>query len=234
MNSRPHGGSGSPGGGPDFRAGDGAPRPFPVGAAVAFYAALGLVAVLWRLWSDGVSPLAPAGVAPWESAGPVAALILGGVAGAGMVMGTRWWTRRLASGERLARAMAALLGPLSTRDVVALALASGLAEEAFFRGALQPRVGWLAASLLFGLAHLVPRREWLPWAGFAALAGLLFGALFELSGSLVAPAVAHSLVNGVNLRWLARDAGAGRAHVAGAGSALDDRDGVDLDGGPER
>jgi membrane protease YdiL (CAAX protease family) len=213
-----------------------------VGAAVGFYAALGLVAVLWRLWIDGVWPLAPTGVAPGDAVRPAAALILGAAAGAGIVVGTRWWTRSLASGERLARAMAALLGPLSTRDVVALALASGLAEEAFFRGALQPRVGWLAASLLFGLAHLVPRREWLPWAGFAALAGLLFGALFELSGSLVAPAAAHALVNGVNLHWLARDTGAGRAAVVGGGSApdanagsvLDGRDGVDLDGGPER
>ena len=77
-----------------------------------------------------------------------------------------------------------------------------MAEEAFFRGALQPAAGWLLASLIFGAVHFVPRREFLPWTGFAILAGLLFGALFEATGNLVAPVVAHMLVNAVNLRWL--------------------------------
>ncbi len=105
-------------------------------------------------------------------------------------------------GRALAQRLAEILGPLSGAQVVVLALASGLAEEAFFRGALQPRVGLVIASLLFGLAHLVPRRELAPWAGFAALAGVLLGALFDYTGNLLAPAIAHVLVNGVNLRWL--------------------------------
>jgi membrane protease YdiL (CAAX protease family) len=99
--------------------------------------------------------------------------------------------------------LGAALGPLSTRDCLVLALLSGIAEEALFRAALQPDVGLVAASLLFGLAHLAPRRELAPWTLFAVAAGLLFGALFDATGNLVAPCVAHFLVNAINLRRLA-------------------------------
>ncbi|HXK23857.1 MAG TPA: CPBP family glutamic-type intramembrane protease, partial [Myxococcota bacterium] len=75
--------------------------------------------------------------------------------------------------------------------------------EAFFRGALQPRVGLVFASALFAAAHFAPRREFLPWPFFAFAAGLAFGALFDATGNLVAPVVAHAGVNAWNLRWLA-------------------------------
>ena len=108
---------------------------------------------------------------------------------------TRW-------GDAMGRALAELLGERSVRDCMLLAVASGVAEEAFFRGALQPAVGWLPASLIFGLVHFAPKRELLPWTGFALCAGLLLGALFEFTGNLVAPIVAHVGINAVNLRRL--------------------------------
>jgi membrane protease YdiL (CAAX protease family) len=123
-----------------------------------------------------------------------------------MIALSRLWARRTRAGQALAERLAGILGPLSGKSALVLALASGVAEEAFFRGALQPRVGLLAASLLFGLAHLVPRRELAPWAAGAALAGLLLGALFDHTGNLLAPALAHVLLNAVNLRWLGRAA----------------------------
>ena len=85
---------------------------------------------------------------------------------------------------------------------------SGFAEEAFFRGALQPRVGWLAASVLFGLAHFAPSRALLPWTGFAIVAGGILGGLYAATGNLLAPVLAHALVNALNLRWLSRRYGA--------------------------
>ncbi|MGH0032694.1 MAG: CPBP family intramembrane glutamic endopeptidase [Myxococcota bacterium] len=117
---------------------------------------------------------------------------------------TRW-------GEALSRALAELLGPLRPRDCLLLAAMSGVAEEALFRGALQPLVGWVAASLLFGLAHFAPRRELWPWTGFTVAAGFGLGWLYEATGNLVAPVVAHFGVNAVNL-WLLsrRRPGAGR------------------------
>ena len=106
-------------------------------------------------------------------------------------------------GRALAGELAALLGPLDTRHCLALAALSGLAEEALFRGALQPLVGLVPASLLFGLAHFVPRREMAPWCLFAVAAGLLLGGLYESTGNLVAPVTAHAAINAVNLRLLA-------------------------------
>jgi membrane protease YdiL (CAAX protease family) len=124
--------------------------------------------------------------------------------GAALVVASRVWTARSAAGRALAAELGALVAGLTTRQALWLAALSGLAEEAFFRGALQPRVGWLAASLAFGLAHFHPRRELRVWSLSAALAGLAFGALFQASGDLLAPALAHATVNALNLRWLAR------------------------------
>lgn len=179
--------------------------------AVAFYAAMALTGLAWRLWSDHQGPwLAGPG-----SPVPGAAMLLwhaflGLLAGAGLVLVSRLWTRYTRTGRSVARHLTEILGPLSGAEVAVLALASGLGEEVFFRGALQPRVGLVIASLIFGLAHLVPRRDLAPWAGFAALAGVSLGALFAHTGNLLAPVVAHALINGVNLRWLARSPGPSR------------------------
>jgi membrane protease YdiL (CAAX protease family) len=166
---------------------------------------MGLVAVAWRLLVDGHGPF----FAVPEAAVPEGGLLFrhalfGLLAGGGLIVCSRLWIRYTGAGRALAEFLAELIGPLSGAQVVVLALASGLGEEAFFRGALQPRVGLVLASLLFGLAHLVPRRELAPWAGFAALAGVLLGALFETTGNLLAPVAAHVLINGINLRWLSR------------------------------
>ena len=173
--------------------------------ALAFYAVMAAVAVAWRLAADGQGPfLADRGAPVPEGSLLLRDALLGLLVGGGLVALSRLWTQHTSMGRLLAEHLAGILGPLSGAKVVVLALASGLAEEAFFRGALQPRVGLVIASLLFGLAHLVPRRELAPWAGFAALAGVLLGALFDYTGNLLAPTLAHVLVNGLNLRWLSR------------------------------
>ena len=168
--------------------------------ATAFYALLLLAAVGWRWLADGQLPLRAGGAELWPAWVRVGSGLGLGLA---LVAGSRAWTARSASARKLSEELASLVRGLSTGRVLLLAAISGVAEEAFFRGALQPRVGWLAASLLFGLAHFHPRRELRVWAPAAALAGLGFGALFEASGDLVAPALAHAVVNGLNLHWLA-------------------------------
>ena len=173
--------------------------------ALAFYAVMAAVAVAWRLAADGEGPfLSDRGAPAPEGSLLLRDALLGLLVGGGLVVVSRLWTHYTIMGRLLAEHLAGILGPLSGTKVVVLALASGLGEEAFFRGALQPRVGLVIASLLFGLAHLVPRRELAPWAGFAALAGVLLGALFDYTGNLLAPALAHVLINGLNLRWLSR------------------------------
>lgn len=160
-------------------------------------------AVLWASLSGeslfyASDQAASRGVAPLRDAG--AGVLVAAVA----IFASGELTRRTRWGKDLARALGVLLGEIRLADCVLLALASGVAEEAFFRGALQPRIGLVAASLVFGLAHFVPRRELAPWTLFSVAAGFALGALYELTGNLLAPVVAHVLINAVNLRALTR------------------------------
>lgn len=180
---------------------DPAPVPVPiVRAAVQFYALLFGAAIVWAFClGESLLFKSPANAARGIHIGADFAL---GIAAAAVVIGfSEWTTRRTRLGEELAIALAGVLGRRSVVECVALALASGVAEEAFFRGALQPHVGLVAASLIFGVVHFVPRREFLPWTAFAVAAGFLLGWLFDTTGNLVAPVVAHTTINAVNL-WL--------------------------------
>ena len=94
--------------------------------------------------------------------------------------------------------------PLSLGEALALAWISALAEELFFRGALQGAIGLLAAAVLFALLHFGPGRAFRVWGLFALVAGLGLGALVAERETLGAAIVAHALVNGVNLARLAR------------------------------
>lgn len=104
-----------------------------------------------------------------------------------------------------------LLDGMRVRDLVLLAVLSGVGEEALFRGALQPEIGLVAASLLFGALHLGPDRRYLLWTAWAVGAGFLFGGLYAWTGGILAPVVAHVLHNGATLllwrrsRMLGRD-----------------------------
>lgn len=177
------------------------PRPPLRRLAGLFYAALLGVALLWSAITGAsllyASPeAAGAGLDPLGDAG--AGLLAGGI----VVLLSREFTLRTRTGEELGRALGTLLGPLGWPDCLLLAALSGVAEEVFFRGALQPVVGLFPATLIFGLAHFAPRRGLLPWTGFALMAGLLLGVLFETTGNLVAPILAHFTVNALNLRFL--------------------------------
>jgi hypothetical protein len=115
-------------------------------------------------------------------------------------------SRALVAAWRSARAaedaLAELIGPLSGRACLALAAASALGEELLFRGVLQPWLGLWIASILFGAVHVPPRRELRPWPVMAAVMGLALGVLFDGTGGILAPVLAHATVNAVNLRRL--------------------------------
>ena len=180
---------------------------------LVFYGLMAAVAVVWRLGIQGQPVFFDSPEAGQRGFRWGLDLVLGLAAGGAVLAISHWMTRCTAWGEALARALAGVLEGISVPNALLLALASGIAEEMLFRGALQPQVGWLAASLLFGLLHFVPRREFLPWTGFAVVVGFLFGALFLWTGNLVAPVVAHVMVNAVNLPVLIRDYGRGNSRT---------------------
>jgi membrane protease YdiL (CAAX protease family) len=170
-------------------------------AAAVFYAVLFAAAAAWSLLG-GFSLFYASATAELRGVSPARDVAVGLLAGAIVILVSGELTRRTRWGERLGQILGALLGPLSWAQCVFLAAISGIAEEAFFRGALQPRVGLLAASVLFGLAHFAPQRELWPWTVFSVAAGFLLGGLFDATGNLVAPVTTHALINAVNLRLL--------------------------------
>ncbi len=87
-------------------------------------------------------------------------------------------------------------------DLILVSVFSGVGEEALFRGALQPEIGLVASSALFGAFHIGPDRRYLVWTAWALFAGFLFGSLYEITGGLLAPVVAHVLHNAATfLLW---------------------------------
>lgn len=141
--------------------------------------------------------------------------LAGGAALAAALLGLWALGRRLfPAGREVEREIAALLGPLSREEALSLAVLSGLAEEIFFRGALQSWLGYLPAALAFGLLHVGPRKAFRLWTAFAVAAGLLFGLWVELRGALGGPILAHVLVNGVQLARLRRLAPPAKAPTA--------------------
>ncbi len=100
--------------------------------------------------------------------------------------------------RRLERWQAGLVSEWSRSDVVAVAVLSGLCEEALLRALLQEWIGLLPAALLFAVLHVVPDRRLWMWPVIAFAMGIVFGVLFEYWG-YPAAALAHVLLNLVSL-----------------------------------
>ncbi len=84
--------------------------------------------------------------------------------------------------------------------VLFIAIISGVAEEIFFRGVLQAQFGIWVASCIFGLAHIWKKAA-IPYGIYAALIGLVFGAIYTLSGNLWIPILAHIVNNFVAILY---------------------------------
>jgi membrane protease YdiL (CAAX protease family) len=147
---------------------------------------------------------------------PTTTTLLQGI-GAGLALAatlplvTAPWARRVLLLRGLKRAWDALesgLGPgLRIREVMVLAVCSGISEEIFFRGVLLNDLGLAASSVLFGLLHPLG----IAYVLWATAAGAGFGILYLATGSLVVPALAHGTYNLIALGYLRRRSGRERA-----------------------
>jgi membrane protease YdiL (CAAX protease family) len=179
---------------------------------LSLYAAMTAAAVGLSRWRGAPLLAHPGGPATWAAAlardTGLSTHVISGALGLALALATIASTELLVRRARWARALrtefrAALEGARSA-ELVALAVASGTAEELLFRGALQPALGLWLTSLLFGAVHFVPSRALLPWALWAALMGLLLGLVHAHTGSLVGAVVAHVVINAVNLQRITR------------------------------
>jgi membrane protease YdiL (CAAX protease family) len=136
-------------------------------------------------------------------------LLLGGPAigvgvGLAVVALTRLATRHFAWARELNASFRDLLGPLTGREILILALASSIGEELLFRGALMPWIGvwWQAAA--FAALHVGPKKRFLPWTASAFVLGAAFGELAVQTGNLGGAIAAHFMINFLNLRYIVR------------------------------
>ena len=193
-----------------------------------FYLFLAVSGVLWIGVREGSIPLELflRGGAWWQDVGL-------GLAGGALLIGT-WRLMRSLSGRarELEVKLGKMLGPLQPVEVAGLALLSGFAEELFFRGAMQASWGWIPTTIVFALLHTGPGRGYRMWTLFAGIAGLLLAGLMLWRGNLMAPVIAHVLVNGVNLSRLETGSPAARGAESRAATASGDAARLSGPGGP--
>lgn len=167
---------------------------------IGLYTAMGIVAFLIAagrgdpdLYRLGGHPKA------WQlGAGP----LIGFAVGLAVVGLTRVATRRYQWARDLHTSFRDLLGPLTGREIVILALASSIGEELLFRGALLPWLGvWIQAAV-FAVLHIGPGRRFLPWTTSALVLGVAFGLIAQWTGNLGGPIAAHFTINFLNLKFI--------------------------------
>ena len=167
-----------------------------VETALAVYATMAAVAVVWSLISG--HPLFWIGERP--SFGSILLwTVIGAAGGIAVVILSRVFLDDYRWAKTLADWFAEVLGPITWKEALLLALLSGFAEEMLFRGALQPSLGLIPTTIIFGLCHWPPRKELRPWTALTAGLGLLFGIATQTSGHLTAAIVAHFVINFINL-----------------------------------
>lgn len=140
--------------------------------------------------------LASAGTRYWL--GLVAALLTAGL--------TVRATRMLVEHTRWARALhlslrVSLLGARPAHMAL-LAASSACAEELFFRALLGPAVGFVVSAALFGALHGLRREGRLPVALWSFGMALVFSELYLASGTLLAPVLAHCVINYENMQYI--------------------------------
>ena len=179
---------------------------------IGLYAAMGIVAFLIAA-GRGDPDLYRLGGSPemWQlGVGPLVGLALG----LGVVGLTRIATRHFQWARDLHASFRDLLGPLTTREIVILALASSVGEELLFRGALLPWFGvWIQAAI-FAALHIGPGRRFLPWTASALVLGVAFGWIAQWTGNLGGPIAAHFTINFLNLKYIVGVAPPARAAAA--------------------
>lgn len=164
-----------------------------------FYLVLAGVGLVWsHARTDRVLP-------PSVTEGDVGvSLLLGGILAAVTLAASGWLLERIPWLRWFGQEIRRLLGPIDTWTALVLALCSGVGEELLFRGAMQPALGYVPTSLIFGLLHTGPDRRYAGWTFFPIAMGFALGGILESTGSLTGPVLAHFLVNFVNLRRIGR------------------------------
>lgn len=119
-----------------------------------------------------------------------------------VILFTRLSVDRFPWARRLHQDLRPIAQQLSPWMILLLAVLSSTGEELLFRSFLTPWIGVVPQAILFGLLHQIPGPSRWVWVVWATLAGLVFGAMYEILGSLTGPVLAHGFINALNLQFL--------------------------------
>ncbi len=159
------------------------------------YSGMIAAALVWLAWRGRVSALAESALGE-HGALPAAGLGLAvGLAGASALALA---SRRSAGIRSCEGRVAAFLGALPDGAAVLLATSSAVAEELFFRLAVQDAFGPVAAVAAYVLLNTGP--GFWPWLPVALAAGVSFAALVAGGFGLLSASIAHALINYLALR----------------------------------
>ena len=172
--------------------------------AAGGYALLAALATMLALaLRDGVPWVHPE---PWlvlpQELSLAASAALGLAVATAIVAFTRVAVPRFGWAQRLHSELRPVARELTIGQILIVAGLSSLGEELLFRGLLVPMLTVVPAAVVFGLAHQIKGPSRWIWAGWATAVGLMLGAIFALTGSLVGPLLAHAIVNAANLTYL--------------------------------
>jgi membrane protease YdiL (CAAX protease family) len=169
---------------------------------LALYGALAALAVVVAALRDDFDVYRVAGTS--TATRLLLSPVLGCLVGGGVVLLSRLAVHRFDWARRLHTDFRGILGHLTGREIIILALASSVGEELLFRGALQPWIGLWPQAVVFALLHIGPGARFLPWTASALVVGVLFGYLVEWTGDLGGPIAAHFIINLLNLQFISR------------------------------
>jgi membrane protease YdiL (CAAX protease family) len=171
-------------------------RTSPVPLAVFFYASLFVASLVWVAVRVRWEPLLAVAAGTWGILPSATA----GVLIAAVVVGLSVFLERRSSMVRvLGEEIRTMLGPLTEGQVIVISVLSALAEEAFFRWAMQDAAGIWISALLFAALHTGRGVRFFLWTLFSLLLGLAFGFMVASGSGLLAVTLAHALINYCNL-----------------------------------
>ena len=168
--------------------------------ALAGEGALVVIALVWQRLRD--IPMAMGGL--WEG-------VLIGTGAAVVLALFNWYVLCRAPGVRPVTAirrlyresLRPLFGGVGAADAVVISVAAGIGEELLFRGVLQPEVGLVLASVIFGVLHMGGTGT-LVFGCWVAVMGAVMGGVAVWTGGLLAPIVCHALYDAAALTYIRR------------------------------
>lgn len=126
----------------------------------------------------------------WQRVGTVALL------GTGIILVASYFFEEFTVSFRLLKnAFGSLIAGCQLWVLLYLSVLSAVGEEILFRGTIQPQLGLVLTSILFGLLHIGPGGLLSAWSVWAMGAGLLLGWMTDAQGNLWAAMICHFLIN---------------------------------------